>query len=101
MNGVLKAALIAATLGTATFLAAAPANAHDYRRSSVSVYIDTGNIAIGYRNGYFDHQRRWHSWRSRAHWRAYCDRGGRYHDYNYDRRRDRGRHRGHHRRHRD
>jgi hypothetical protein len=99
MQNILKPIVAAIALGTAALLTAGAASAHDYRRSSsVSVYIDTGNIAVGYTNGYYDYGHRWHSWRSREHYRAYCHRRhGRCYNYSY--RHDRGRHYGHRRGH--
>ena len=95
MKHVLKTALVAGALGLAALLTPAPASAHERDRSSVSVYVDFGNISVAYRNGYFDRRHRWHSWRSRDHRHAYCGHRGRCHNYNY--RHDRGRHRGHRR----
>lgn len=106
MKHALKAVLIAGALGVGTIVAAPPAAAHE-RESSVSIFVDLGDVSVAYRNGYYDHHRRWHSWRSQDEWRhfrrhyrsRYNDYD--YHDDRYDRRRhDRGRHRGH-RRHRD
>ena len=51
--------------------------------------------------GYYDHRRRWHSWRSHDEWRHFRRHyRSRYHDYDHDWRRDRhdrGRHGGHRR----
>jgi len=94
MKHALKAIMIAGALGVGGILAAPSADAHD-RRSSVTIYVDLGDVSIAYRNGYYDHHRRWHRWRSDDEWR-YFRRHYRshYHDYDYDWRRDRGRHRG-------
>jgi hypothetical protein len=107
MKHALKAVLIAGALGVGALLSAPSASAHE-RGASVSVYVDLGDVSVAYRNGYYDHRRRWHSWRSRDEWRHFRrHHRSHYHDYDYredrydrDRRRDRGRHRGH-RRHRD
>ena len=101
MNRLIKALVIAGALSAGSLAAATPASAYDHhRRSSVSVYVDTGNVSVGYRNGYYDHDRRWHRWRGDSH-RNYYRRHHRshYRDYYYrdhDRYRDRR-----HRRHRD
>ncbi len=104
MKHALKAMLIAGAVGTGAFMAAPSASAHE-RESSVSIYLDLGDVSIAYRNGYYDHRHRWHSWRSYDEWRHFRRHyRSRYHDYDYDwrrERRDRGRHRGHYRRHRD
>lgn len=93
MKRTLKAMLIASALAAGSLVVASPASAHDYRRSGVSVYLDTGNVAIGYRNGYYDNHRRWHNWRHRDEWRHYRrHHRARYHDYYY--RQDRGHHYG-------
>ena len=97
MKHIVKATIIAGALAAGSLLAATPASAHE-RGSSVSIYVDIGNVSIAYRNGYFDRHRRWHNWRSRAEW-AHFRRHlrGYYRDYDY--RHDRGRHRGWRRRH--
>jgi hypothetical protein len=90
MKHALKALLIAGALGTAALAAPDTAGAQS---ASVSVRVDVGDVSVGYRNGYYDHNRRWHRWRSSRH-HAYYRRHHRahYHDYYY--RHDRGRHRG-------
>ena len=101
MKHALKAVLIAGALGVGALLSAPSASAHE-RGSSVSVNVDLGNVSVGYRNGYYDHNRRWHRWRSddeRRHFRRayrsrYSDYDYRDRDDRYDRRRDRGGHRG-------
>ena len=108
MKHALKAVLIAGAVGTGAFLAAPAASAHE-RGSSVSVYVDLGEVSVAYRNGYYDHRHRWHRWRGDDEWRHFRrNYSSRYRDYDYrddgydrDRHHDRGRHRGHHRRHHD
>jgi hypothetical protein len=105
MKHALKALLIAGALGAGTLLAAPSASAQVRADVSVGVNIDLGHVSVGYRNGYYDHRRRWHRWRSDDECRYFRRQyRSRYHDYDYDwrddDRRDRGRHRGH-RRHRD
>lgn len=92
MTHILKAMAIAGALGAGSLLFAPPASAHT-RGSSVSIYVDVGNVAIAYRDGYYDHHHRWHSWRSRDEWRHF--RRHHHHHYrDYYHHRDRGRHRG-------
>jgi hypothetical protein len=98
MKHALKAMLIAGAVGAGALLTAPTASAQ-YRESSVAIYIDLGDVSIAYRNGYYDHDRRWHRWRSDRE-RAYFSRRYRshYRDYEYRHdRHDRGRHRGHRR----
>ncbi|MGQ0532807.1 MAG: hypothetical protein ACT4OF_08990 [Caulobacteraceae bacterium] len=89
MKHAIKAMVTAGALGIGSLLVAAPADAHERRSSSVSVRVDLGNVSVGYRNGYYDHDRRWHRWRSHDH-RNYYRRHyrSRYHDsyYRHDRR---------------
>jgi hypothetical protein len=92
MKHALKTIAIAGALAAGSLFVAAPAAAHD-RNSRVGIYVDLGNVSIAYSNGYYDHDRRWHRWRSRAEWahfRRYHR--GLYRDYAYNH--DRGRHRG-------
>ena len=85
MKNALKAMLIAGVVGSSA-LAAAPADAYP-ARSGVSVYFNTGNVAVGYRDGYYDHHRRWHRWANHRDWIAYRNHPhARYYDRNYDRR---------------
>jgi hypothetical protein len=94
MKHALKAVLVAGALGVGILLAPA-ASAHERGTSvSVGVNIDLGDVSVGYRNGYYDHDRRWHRWRSDDEWRHFRRHyRSRYHDYDYrdDRRRDRRR----------
>ena len=85
MKNALKAMLIAGVVGSSA-LAAAPADAYPVR-SGVSVYFNTGNVAVGYRDGYYDNHRRWHRWANHRDWIAYRNHPHtRYYDRNYDRR---------------
>lgn len=70
MKHALKAMVIAAALGAGSLLVASPASAHEHGSRS-SIYVDVGNVAVAYRNGYHDHHRRWRQWRSHDEWRHF------------------------------
>ncbi len=95
MRNLIKALVIAGVLGAGSLAAAPSASAYPYHRSGASVYFDFGNVAIGYRDGYYDRYHRWHRWerdRDRDYWRHRYHR--RFYDYDRDRDYDRGYHRG-------
>lgn len=79
MKLILKATLIASALAILPLSAAVPASA----RAAVS--FNFGNIAVGYRDGYWDNGHRWHRWsnhRDAVHYRAHYQ--GNYHNtYHY------------------
>ena len=54
------AALIAALLAVGSLTGAAPA------RAAVAVQFDSGNVAFGYSDGYWDRAHHWHRWPNRA-----------------------------------
>src|SRR4051812_31349055 len=60
MKSILAAAVITATatIGMASFTTT-PARADGFAFS-----FDTGDVAFGYRDGYWDRDHRWHRWRS-------------------------------------
>jgi hypothetical protein len=59
---------------------------YNHDRDAGNVTIGFGNIAYGYRDGYWDNGHRWHHWRHRGDYRGYRDRSGsNYHDMNHDR----------------
>lgn len=60
MKKLLIAAAIVGSFATVSIAATAPAQA----REAFSFSFDTGNVRMGYSNGYFDHNGRWHSWRN-------------------------------------
>lgn len=73
-------AALAASLSLGTMTAVtAPAQAQGFAFS-----FNTGDVAFAYRDGYWDHNRRWHSWRSPAEARAYRN-AYRHHYYPYPR----------------
>ena len=61
MNKFTYGILTAGALTIASLAATAPAEA-----KTVSFSIQLGNVQIGYVDGYYDSNRRWHSWRSDA-----------------------------------
>jgi hypothetical protein len=117
-NFLTGAAIVLALAGT-SLAVSAPASAggfaisvgndrgHDQgrNRSSSVVSLAFGNVAFGYRDGYWDNGHRWHRWNNDRDYRNYRNHhGGNYRDWNHDRNggdgwdrdRDRGDHgRGH------
>ena len=87
MKKIVKALVVAGVLGASTMTMAPSADA--YPRSGVSLYFNTGNVAVGYRDGYYDRYHHWRHWRRASdrdyYWRHYRHR---YYDWN------RGYHRG-------
>lgn len=78
-----KLTMIAAILGTAGTLAltAPPASAADTFRFSFSV----GDVAVAYRDGYYDRYNRWHRWSNPREAREFRLRySGRYRDIDRD-----------------
>jgi hypothetical protein len=59
---------------------------YNHDRDNNNVTIGFGNIAFGYRDGYWDGGHHWHHWRHRGDYRGYRDQNGsNYHDMNHDR----------------
>jgi len=80
MKLVLKATLFASALAILPLSAAVPASA----RAVVS--LNFGNIAVGYRDGYWDNGHRWHRWsNSRDSSRYRSQYQGSYHDMSHTR----------------
>ncbi|MFM9863293.1 MAG: hypothetical protein ACKVRO_06775 [Micropepsaceae bacterium] len=50
-----------ALIATGTLATIAPAQARDRADFSISL----GNVVLGYEDGYYDHERRWHRWNNR------------------------------------
>jgi hypothetical protein len=67
--------------------------------AGVSVFIDAGNVAFAYRDGWWDNGHHWHAWRDRDESRWYSlHYAQNYYDWDHDRDRDEGWHdRGWHR----
>ena len=79
-------AALAASLALGTMAASAPASAQGFAFS-----FNTGDVALAYRDGYWDRGHNWHAWRSPreayAYRRAY---GHRYYDAPHNRYRNMG-----------
>jgi len=77
----LAAALVGAIVAVPVITAPAPAAA----REAFYFSFDTGNVRMGYRDGYYDHRGRWHNWRSAREAREFRARyGNRYRDNDRD-----------------
>jgi hypothetical protein len=89
MRYSLKGATIALLLSSAMLATTGIARADHYYgndRQNGAVTIQFGNIAYGYRDGYWDNGHRWHRWHHRNDYRGYRDQNGsNYHDMNHDR----------------
>ncbi len=60
-------------------------------RSNAIFSIAIGDIAFGYRDGYWDNGHRWHRWAHNNDYDHYrSDGGDRFHDWNHDRDNDNG-----------
>lgn len=66
MKKLTHAAALAAILSTGAMTAATPAHAQAF-----SFSFNTGDVAIAYRDGYWDRAHRWHAWRIPGEARAY------------------------------
>lgn len=78
----LKTAAFAAFIATGVLGSAVAANA------AVGIQFDIGNVAIGYTDGYYDHDHHWHRWAHHAdmdRWRH--EHSGDYHAWRHDDRR--------------
>jgi len=65
---------------------------HHYGQNNpgAAVSILFGNIAFGYRDGYWDNGHQWHRWSQDRDYQDYRSHGSSYHDWNHDRDRDNG-----------
>ncbi len=45
-------------------LPAVLASTPSFARDSFAFSFDTGGVAMGFNNGYYDNERRWHNWRN-------------------------------------
>jgi len=93
MHTLLKTATIAIGLAGATLAGVCTANARDYERNdpNVGVAVSFGNIAFGYRDGYWDHDRQWHRWQDRREARRFRDsHRSAYHHWDHGRDRNQG-----------
>ncbi len=90
MRMYLKSAAIALALAGTTAASTASADNRDYRdyrdRQDTTVSIGLGNIALGYRDGYWDGGHHWHHWRNNRDYRSYrYGHDSNYRNYNHDR----------------
>lgn len=90
MTRAFKTAVIALALA-GTALTSACMSDRDGRygrghRESGAISLDFGNVAFGYRDGYWDNGHTWHRWGDDRHRDSYRNyRGNRYNDWNHDR----------------
>lgn len=100
MRRFLSGAVMVLALAGTSFAVSIPASAdgfavrigddhgHDYGRdgSRTGVSVSFGDVAFGYRDGYWDNRHRWHRWNSDRDYQNYRGRhGGYYRDWNHDR----------------
>ena len=97
MRTFLKGAAIALALAGTALVTVGTASASGvylgsgYHHSSSVISIGFGDVAFGYRDGYWDNNHRWHHWRHNRDYRSYRDRhGSNYHNWNHDRDSDGG-----------
>ena len=97
MRMFLKGAAIVLALAGTALLTAGTADAqgsynNGYRHNDIPIIsIGFGDVAYGYRDGYWDGGHRWHHWRHNRDYRTYrYQHGSNYHDWNHDRDSDNG-----------
>jgi hypothetical protein len=99
MRRFLTGAAIALALASTAFVTAGTANAAgiyissgtDSHRSGSAISISFGEVAYGYRDGYWDSGHRWHHWRNHRDYQIYRGQhGSHYHNWNHDRDNDNG-----------
>lgn len=69
MRSAFHAVLLAGAIGTATMMTTTTAPA-----AGITFGFNTGNVAFGYNDGYWDYHHRWHhwhNWRDRDMYRRY------------------------------
>lgn len=79
MRNYLKGAAMALALAGATLVTAGAANADDHYgrdQGNSTVSIGFGNIAFGYRDGYWDSGHHWHHWNNTGEYRNYRHQNG-------------------------
>jgi len=82
LKTILKSALVAAAVFVAPLAVSAPAAAY----TDVRVGFNVGDVDFAYRDGWYDHDRRWHRWRNDDEYRWYRHHGYRnYRDMDHDR----------------
>ena len=95
MRNYLKGTAIALLLSGTALATAGAAGADDSYygrnnygndRASNTIAVQFGDVSMGYRDGYWDNERRWHSWNGDNDYQAYrSEHADRYRDYNHDR----------------
>jgi hypothetical protein len=84
MKSLIGALLISAVSGVAAIAVAPPALAQ------VGISVNFGDVAIGYRDGYYDSHHHWHHWKHNDDYKSYMKaHPENYHDYGHN---DRDRH---------
>jgi hypothetical protein len=64
---------------------------HGRDRPGSIISLAFGDVAFGYRDGYWDNGHRWHRWNNDRDYQAYRQhKGNNYHDWNHNRDRDNG-----------
>jgi hypothetical protein len=93
MNTLLKTAAIVIGLTGATLAGICTASAHDYDhdQSNSGFSFSFGDVQFGYRDGYWDHQHRWHNWQHPEDRRRYrTEHRSDYHHWDHTRDRNQG-----------
>jgi hypothetical protein len=79
-------ALAALLLGGIALAASAQPYDRDDHRGRPVISVGLGNVAFGFRDGYWDNGHRWHHWRNRRDHDNYRGRSdSHYNNYNHDR----------------
>ncbi len=87
MSHLTRISLIALAVAAAPVAFGGPAFAQ------TTVQFDVGNVAIGYTDGYWDHNHTWHAWRRHEDIEAYrAAKNAEYHEWKHDRDHDMGWH---------
>lgn len=88
MKKTLAAVAVAFAFSGAAFTA--------HTASAQTVVFDTGNVAIGYSDGYWDRSHTWHTWNRAEDMAAYrAAKNAEWHEWKHDRDKDMGWHERH------
>jgi hypothetical protein len=86
LNGATAALLLAGTALVTTGAARADDNRYSNDRPSTTISLSFGDVATGYRDGYYDNSHSWHRWNGDTDYQAYrLQHADSYRDYNHDR----------------
>jgi len=87
MHSILKGTVITLALAGATLATAGSAAAQGYNDNGrVGVQVGFGDVAVGYRDGYWDRNHHWNRWSRHHDYRVYRgQQGAIYNDWNHDR----------------